>query len=131
MTRYLLDSNHASLLYREHPQLTQRFATESGDFFLCLPSIGELWFMVYNSTRVAENQARLHHFLDAFVHLDFDAHAAVEFGRIKAEARRSGRGIADIDAQIAAIARANGLTLLTDDADFSSVAGLTLDNWLR
>ena len=87
--------------------------------------------MVFNSKRVAENEDRLLRFFGEFEHLEFSAPAAAEFGRIRAEARRAGKGIADIDAQIAAIARVNGIVLLTDDADFGSVAGLSLENWLR
>jgi tRNA(fMet)-specific endonuclease VapC len=131
MTRFLIDTNHASLLYRQDARLTQRFKSASGEFFLCLPAIGELWFMVYNSARVAENETRLRRFLSTFIRLEFDDDAAIEFGKIRAEARRSGRGIADVDTQIAAIARVHGLILLTDDSDFDSVAGLQMQNWLR
>ena len=54
--------------------------------------------MVYNSGRVVENEARLRSFLLLFKVLEFDANAAIDFGRVKAEARRIGRGIGDVDA---------------------------------
>jgi tRNA(fMet)-specific endonuclease VapC len=132
MNRYLLDTNHASAVFKKqlnlpaHPKFTA-----SDEFGIALPSIGELWFMVFNSARIQQNTQRLDEVLQDWRRWALDDQAVYEFGRIKAEARRTGRGIADVDTQIAAIARANGLTLLTDDADFSSVAGLTLDNWLR
>lgn len=41
-----------------------------------------------------------------------------------------GRPIPDVDVQIAAIARANQLVLLTADAHFEQVSGLQVENWL-
>ena len=131
MTGYVLDTNHASLLYRHHPRLTKRVDSSSAPFYLCQPSIGELWFMVYNSTRVGENEAHLRHFTSLFNVLEFNAPAAIEFGRIKAELRRIGRGIGDVDAQIAAVVRVHDLILLTDDRDFEPVSRLRKENWLR
>lgn len=86
--------------------------------------------MVYNSGRVAENEAKLRTMLATFPVYDFDLAAADEFGRIRTEQRRSGRKAPPIDVQIAAIGRLHGLTVLTADAHFASVAGLTTENWL-
>src|SRR5438552_1426038 len=46
-----------------------------------------------------------------------------------AELRRAGRPIPDVDAQIAAIARSNGLTLLSADVHFGFVSGLVVEDW--
>jgi tRNA(fMet)-specific endonuclease VapC len=128
---YLLDTNHASGLFRKLPKPQGRVASATGDsFLLCQPSIGELWFMVFNSSRIEENERDLLRFLGAFDHRGYDAGAAIEFGRIKSELRRIGRPIPDVDVQIAAIARVHGLTLLTADVHFAFVEGLTTDNWL-
>src|SRR5437879_3674392 len=114
---YLFDTNHASAHWQGHAKLTPRVlaATPDTRFSLCLPSIGELWFMVFNSSRVTENEARLHEFLLDFDHRPYDAAAAIEFGRIKTELRTLGPPIPNIDVQIAAIARARDLTILTAD----------------
>ncbi len=130
---YLLDTNHASGLFRKLAQLQAKVGSATGDdsFLLCQPSIGELWFMVFNSSRVEENERDLLRFLETFDHHEYDAGAAIEFGRIKSALRRIGRPIPDVDVQIAAVARANGLTLLTADAHFAFVEGLKLDNWLQ
>jgi tRNA(fMet)-specific endonuclease VapC len=130
--RYLLDTNHASGLFRKLPNLQARVGSATGDaFLLCQPSIGELWFMVFNSSRVAENERDLLRFLETFDHQQYDASAAIEFGRIKSELRRIGRPIPDVDVQIAAVTKAHGLTLLTADAHFAFVEDLQLDNWLQ
>jgi tRNA(fMet)-specific endonuclease VapC len=127
--RYLLDTNHASALFRKLPDLQARIGSATGDaFVLCQPSIGELWFMVFNSSRVEENERDLLRFLEAFDVHQYDVGAAMDFGRIKSELRRIGRPIPDVDVQIAAVARTHGLTLLTADAHFALVEDLTIEN---
>lgn len=86
--------------------------------------------MIFNSIRVQSNERDLRRFLRNFSCLEFDGVTAEEFGRIKAELRRIGRPIPDIDIQIAAIARINNLVLLSADKHFSFVSGLTVENWL-
>src|SRR5947209_1773252 len=114
MMIYLFDTNHASLLWRGHPQLIEKITSTGRDnFLLCMPSVAELWFMVYNSLRISENEQKLRAFLEDFDILNLDDNAAIEFGKIKAELRKVGRPVPDVDAQIAAIARSSGLTLLT------------------
>lgn len=131
MTSYLFDTNHASALLRGDAKLLSRVAAAAAaDFSLCQPSVGELWYMVHSSARVAENERRLNAFLSRFPILEFDAAAGIEFGRIKAGLRRIGRPIPDVDSQIAAIAMTNGVILLSADAHFSVVTGLGVENWL-
>lgn len=131
MTAYLLDTNHAS----EAMLITSALRHRMGDapnasFALCVPSVCELWFMIYNSRRVAENERRLQEFLDAFPLLPLDMIAAREYGQIRQQLRKLGRPIPQIDGQIAAIARVRDLAVLTADAHFSHVPGLRTENWL-
>lgn len=101
----------------------------SEEIVLCRPSVGELWFMVWNSSQVAKNRKHLEDLLDSMTVWEFDADAAREFGRIRTELRRQGRPIPQIDVQIAAIARINDATLLTADRHFADVSGLRIQNW--
>jgi tRNA(fMet)-specific endonuclease VapC len=129
---YLLDTNHFSGLWREQAPVVDRLAAQpAAHFAVSLPSAGELWFMVFHSARVAANRRRLATLLGDFELLDFDRSAAVEFGRIKAELHRRGTIIPDVDLQIAAIARSQGLVLLTADAHFSHVGGLITEDWSK
>jgi len=131
MSGLLLDTNHASLLFRDDPRLTKKASLLPTAFYVCRPSVGELWFMMYNSGRVPENVRKMTRFLRAFAHLEFDAAAAIRFGQIKTDLRRRGRMIGNIDIQIAAIALVHDLTLLTHDRDFDNIADLRRDDWLR
>lgn len=132
MTHYLLDTNHAGALLRDDPRVIARIAAlTDADLSVCLPSVGELWFMVYNSARAAENAARLTKLLARFRLVEYGLLEAEGFGRVRAELRREGRPIPQIDAQIAATTRVGGFVLLTSDAHFGHVSGLTIEDWMR
>lgn len=67
----------------------------------------------------------------ATLHLySFDSESAETFGRIQAEQKTKGRPIPPLDAQIAAVARQQGLTILTTDRHFDYIDGLDVENWL-
>lgn len=56
MNRYLLDTNHASAIFRSLAPITTRIAAaKDAEFALCRPSVGELWYMVFNSAQVERN----------------------------------------------------------------------------
>jgi tRNA(fMet)-specific endonuclease VapC len=62
--------------------------------------------------------------------LDLNSAAAVEYGRIRAELRRRGDPVADMDLLIAATALAHGLTVATLNVrDFSKIPGLAYEDW--
>ena len=129
--QYLLDTNHASAVFSykldlaSHPK-----RTPTHQFGLPLPVIAELWFMVFASARLQKNQHRLLEIMPDFTPRPFDEKAAVEFGRIKADLKKTGSPIPTVDVQIAAIARANGLTVLTADRHFNGIQGLNVETWL-
>jgi tRNA(fMet)-specific endonuclease VapC len=131
MTRYLLDTNHVSAIFKRQPEILARIRpSPQAEFSIPLPAVGELWFMVFNSARVAQNAADVERVLAAFTHYPYDDGAAREFGRLKADMRRAGRTIPDVDVQIAAVARVNSAILLSADAHFQFVPGLMTENWL-
>ena len=131
MKRYLLDTNHFSAFWRGDARLLERLQQlEDAELGLSTPGLGEQWYMVFNSAQLARNYARMELIVQQFVIWPFDDHAAQEHGRIRAELRRRGRPIPVVDMQIAAIARANQLTVLTSDTHFSLVDGVEVEDWL-
>lgn len=92
--------------------------------------LGELYYAVYASQRQEWNRRRLHEMVENYSVWPFDESAAELFRRIRAEQRAAGRPIPPLDVQIAAVARAHQLVLLTADHHFQFVAGLTVENWL-
>ncbi len=134
MAAFLMDTNHVSHFLAGHPTLKTRVraAQGRGDIFgISTTILGELYYAAYASQRKKENLARLKAFLNVVLLWEFDEVAAEEFGKIQAEQKVKGKPIPPTDAQIAAVARVRGLTVLSDDAHFTFVDKLKIENWLR
>ena len=99
-----------------------------------IPAIvaAELWFGAEHSLNPARESAIVGAFLDAFETAPFDAKAAREYGRIRQELGSQGRLIGDRDMMIAATARAQGATVVTENVgEFARVSGLQLESWVE
>jgi len=130
---FLLDTNHAIAHLNGDPRFATHLTShgESGDSFATSTTVlGELYFGAYASQRTMDNLEVLTTFASQLEIYQFDALAADEFGKIKAEQRAKGKPIPTADGQIAAVARLHGLTVLTNDAHFQSINGASIENWL-
>lgn len=131
MKGFLLDTNAWIALLKNHGTVVEhvrRAGLES--LYLCAPVWSELWFGACKSERIAENQARIRELVLHVPSLHFDTLAAEHCGEIRALLAREGRPIGPYDLQIAAIARAAGLILVTRNvSEFSRVPDLTVENW--
>lgn len=127
-----MDTNHASSAWEPRKTVVRRppLLNPFSRIALCMPGVGELWFMVYNSARAAANRVKLEYFLTGFEILEFNSDAAMEYGKVCSELRKTGRQIKQIDVQIAAIARVHNLIILTADKHFSYIPGIVVENWL-
>ncbi|MCZ2112707.1 MAG: type II toxin-antitoxin system VapC family toxin [Anaerolineae bacterium] len=133
MTKYLLDTNHASRLMADDAGMLahlRRAQYVDNEFSVSITVVGELYYAVYASRRHLDNRQRLTRLLNAVNIYPFDHSEAEEFGRIQAEQKAKGLPIPPLDAQIAAVARYHGLTVLTADKHFGMVDGLLTENWL-
>jgi tRNA(fMet)-specific endonuclease VapC len=133
MSDYLLDTNHVIHLLDGMEKLREQFRIIPKDdqkFGISVTVLGELYFAVYASRRRDENYRALQGFLPSMVIWPFEEAAAEEFGLILAEQKAKGRPIPPMDAQIAAVARLHGLTVLTADHHFRFVERLAVENWL-
>jgi tRNA(fMet)-specific endonuclease VapC len=90
----------------------------------------ELFYGAMKSQRPEQTLAKQQCFLATFHSLPFDDEAALIFAKIRADLQRQGQPIGPYDMQIAAIALANDLTLVTHNTrEFSRVNGLKLADW--
>jgi tRNA(fMet)-specific endonuclease VapC len=90
----------------------------------------ELFYGAMNSQNPAKTLALQEIFLNQFVSLPFDDRAAKIFGEIRAHLARLGTPIGPYDLQIAAIALANDVTLVTHNTrEFSRVPHLRIEDW--
>ena len=90
----------------------------------------EMFAGAMRSTDPARTRLKQQAFLVQFVSLPFDDAAAEVYAIIRAQLEAAGTPIGPYDLQIAAIALANGLTLVTHNTrEFSRVPGLLLEDW--
>lgn len=136
--RYLLDTNILSEPLKPRPvfpvlERLQRYETE-----LVTASVvwHELWF---GCARLlpSERQATIQAYLEMLRRvglpiLGYDAAAARWHGEERARLQKQGKSPSFADGQIAAIAKTQGLVLVTrNSSDFQCFEGLVLENWFE
>ncbi|MCC5634222.1 type II toxin-antitoxin system VapC family toxin [Nostoc sphaeroides CHAB 2801] len=129
---YLLDTN-ACIRYlnsSNNPVFYRLNSLPPDDVFICDIVKFELYYGAYKSYNRYKNLATLKIFFDEFVSLPFDGQAADICGYIRSELNKKGTPIGVYDLQIASIALANNLVLVTHNvAEFSRVEGLQYEDW--
>ncbi len=131
---FLFDSNAwIGWLRQSKPKLVARIQKESpANLLLCSVVVGKLIFGAEHSGPVhrAKNLLKVEQLRRRCVSLPFDDPAAEKYGPIRAFLTSSGQIIGANDLMIAAIALANGCTLVTHNtAEFRRVPGLPLEDW--
>jgi tRNA(fMet)-specific endonuclease VapC len=130
--KFLLDTN-ACIAYLNQRSSGIRRRLESiskSDVAICSVVKAELFYGAMRSTNPERTLARQREFVNAFISLPFDDLAATSFSIIRAQLNALGTPIGAYDLQIAAIALAHNLTLVTHNSrEFSRVEGLQLEDW--
>lgn len=130
--KYMLDTNICIYVMKNKPQqVLQRFQTELENG-VCISSItlAELEYGMKNSSNPTRNEQALLCFLVPLTVLEFDEPAASAYGEIRTFLQKKGSPIGPMDMLIAAHARSEGLTLVTNNMrEFERVPELLLENW--
>lgn len=129
---YLLDSNVCiRLINNSSPAVTTRLASQQPeDILISTITQLELYYGAYRSAQQERNLEILQRFFSQFSIIPLDPEAARIAGRIRAELAASGTPIGPYDVQIAAIAMANNLIVVTHNTkEFSRVNGLQIEDW--
>lgn len=129
---YLLDTN-ACIGYLNGRAIgvrAQLQARPSQEIAVCSIVKAELYAGAGKSVEPVSTIARQQAFLVNFVSLPFDDKAAEIFGHIRATLEKAGTPIGPYDMQIAAIAIANNLILVSHNVrEFQRVPGLRVEDW--
>jgi tRNA(fMet)-specific endonuclease VapC len=128
---YLPDTN-AWIVYLKRPDSPVRARLQQlspAAVLLCSVVKAELLHGVEKYGNRARRLAVLAELFGPYLSLPFDDAAAVHYARIRHELEQSGNVIGPNDLLIAAIALANGLTLVTHNAEFRRVQGLPVEDW--
>jgi tRNA(fMet)-specific endonuclease VapC len=132
MPRYMLDTDTCSyIMKRSNEKLLKRLKhVPVTDVCISVVVKAELLYGVELSPRRQQDELALKSFLDYVAVLDFSDEAASHYARIRADLKRRGAMIGANDLLIAAHARSEGLTLITNNTrEFGRVPYLALENW--
>lgn len=100
------------------------------DMFVSAITKGEMFAGSLGSRTPQRSRQRQERFFSRFRSLPFDDDAAEQYAKIYAHLKQSGLLIKVSDMQIAAIAMARGLTVITNDTDdFGRIPGLNIEDW--
>jgi tRNA(fMet)-specific endonuclease VapC len=125
---FLLDTNIAVALLAGE-ETVRASLNQPGLIFLSSIVVGELFYGARKSARAASNLARVEELASKFVVLNCDVSTARYYGEIRDLLRAKGRPIPENDIWIAAHAQQFDLTLVTRDAHFKAVEGISIEVW--
>lgn len=130
--RYMLDTNVCIRIInrRSVAARTKLLSFSAVDIAVCSIVRAELFYGAAKSKTPEATLQKLTLFLFPFATLPFDDQAAVIYGQVRAQLEQTGIPIGPLDFQIASIALAHGLTLVTHNIrEFDRVPGLQLEDW--
>ena len=129
--KYMLDTNMCIYAQKNIPQVIEKIKNNF-QYGVAISSItlAELEFGVQASANVEKNTIALYKFLSIVEILDFDSSAATEYGKIRADLKRKGPPIGNMDMLIAAHAKSENLIVVTHNTrEFERVEGLKREDW--
>ena len=133
MTKYLLDSNTCIEVLRrgrQTPVFAKLAALSKSEVFINSVVVGELEYGALRSSDPAKHLPCVRQFCAGYGSLPFDDAAGTAYAQIRADLTIAGTPIGGNDMMIAAIAFANGLTMVTHNTrDFNRVPGLLIEDW--
>ncbi|CAN5214295.1 type II toxin-antitoxin system VapC family toxin [soil metagenome] len=130
--KYLLDTNiWIKSLNQSSSAIKHAFEIcTPTDIVLCSVVKAELYYGVYKSTHTVANLQLLEKLFAQFISLPFTDIAAEIAGNLRSQLTKLGTPIGPNDLQIAAIALANNLILVTHNTgEFSRIIGLRWEDW--
>ena len=133
MTEYILDTNICIYIIKKKPErVFNRFKELTpGNVGISSITLAEMQYGIDKSSKPAQNQEALDQFLLPLEILDFNANAAIEYGRIRSALEKKGTPIGSFDMLIAAHAKSVGAVLVTNNIkEFDRVSGLLTENWV-
>jgi tRNA(fMet)-specific endonuclease VapC len=130
--KYLLDSNTCIVYLKQADSRVKRRLEMvlPQEIVVCSVVKAELFYGAKKSKKTEENLAKQRKFFSYFLSLPFDDAASEIYGDIRADLETKGTPIGAYDLQIAAIAMANNLILVTHNTrEFSRIQGLMIEDW--
>ena len=132
MLKYLLDTNIVIYVIKQRPiEVMGIFNENAGRMAISAITLSELFYGAEKSAKVAQNLAVVEEFASLLEVLPYTAKASQHYGAIRSALEKVGQTIGVNDLHIAAHARSEGLTLVTNNlGEFERVPGLMAENWV-
>ena len=130
VTRYMLDTNTVSLLFKKHPAVGRRLVAVPITS-LCISAItqGELQFGLARRPDAAALHVAVREFLRRVDVLPWEAATSEVHGTTRAATQRGGRVLAPMDLLIGSHALSIDAVLVTNDRAFGQLSGLSIEDW--
>jgi tRNA(fMet)-specific endonuclease VapC len=128
----MLDTNICIYVMKAYPpKLRERFERLAEQLCISSITLGELYYGAEKSARRLENLEAIEQFGARLDVLSFSPKAAAHYGQIRAELERLGTPVGSHDMLIGAHARAEGMTVVTNNSrEFSRMPGIRIENWV-
>ena len=132
MIKYLLDTNIVIYVIKRRPvEVLGVFNENAGRMAISAITLSELFHGAEKSAKVAQNLAVVEEFASLLEVLPYTAKASQHYGAVRAALEKAGRVIGVNDLHIAAHARSEAPTLVTNNLpEFERVPGLLTENWV-
>ena len=128
----ILDSDVCIEILRGNVEVIERRRNVDDEVATTWITAAELAYGAEKSRDPERNVTLVTEFLATLPIVGLDRTAALEFGRRKAKLERTGMRIADADLLIAAIALANGASVITGNRKhYERIEGLRTEDWIR
>lgn len=131
---YMLDTNICIFVIKNKHEsvLAELKAKRERGISISAITLAELEHGVAASAFPEKNALALMQFMAIAACLPFTHKAAAEYGRLRASLQKRGTPIGPLDMLIAAHARSEGRTLVTNNVrEFARVDGLAMEDWVR
>jgi tRNA(fMet)-specific endonuclease VapC len=132
MLRYLLDTNICIYVIKRRPEsLLDRFNENASHLAVSAITLAELLHGAEKSSQPQRTLLVVEGFCSRLAVLDYGSKAAQHYGQIRTALERRGQTIGVNDLHIAAHARSEGLTLVSNNLrEFERVDSLLFENWV-
>jgi tRNA(fMet)-specific endonuclease VapC len=134
MNLYMLDTDISSYIIRKRPlEVLEHFKrVEMEQLCISVVTYAELLYGVEHSSSKKVNRSIIDDFVLHLSIIPWDEAAAEHYGKIRAYLQAKGMVIGSMDMMIAAHARSQKMTLVTNnDKHFKRVPKLTVVNWAK
>lgn len=132
---YLFDTDAITNIFKKKPsqKLVKNISNlKKKDQFISTITIAEIVYGAFRSRNPNYHLENLRNvLLPAINVLPFDSKSAFIYGKVRAGLEGKGEIISHTDIQIASIALANDLTLITGNKHFSRISGIRIEDWVN